>query len=304
MPAARRADLAYAVGVIVGVAFIIVSGAVAVHDRGAGLTNDFGGIWAGARAIVDGHDPYDPATWRAIAAAYGTQPPDTAVYGYPRWVALALVPFALLPIDVAATLWLWGGIALAVLGVHALLRAAVPGIPLAHAVVGGTLFVAQPGYQTVANGQWTFLLLAGSSAALVLVRRSRPRAAALSALVWLAKPHLFVGDALGAAGRSRGHRHRARLGRRVVRARRTAADPGTGHAVRRRPRPRRPRWAHRGGARRRQRDRGLSSGAGPFRRVARTVVGPVARRRSIRMVVRPASAASTGHPRRRRDRAT
>jgi hypothetical protein len=199
MSAARRADLAYTAGVIVGVAFLVVSGAVAVHDRGAGLTNDFGGIWAGARAIVDGHDPYDPATWRAIAATYGTQVPDTDVYGYPRWVALALVPLALLPIDAAATLWLWGGIALAVLGTRALLRGAVPGIPLGHAVVGGTLFVAQPGYQTVANGQWTFILLAGSSAALVLVRRSRPRAAALAALVWLAKPHLFVGYALGGA---------------------------------------------------------------------------------------------------------
>ncbi|HEV2009865.1 MAG TPA: hypothetical protein VGS17_02415 [Candidatus Limnocylindria bacterium] len=56
--------------------------------------------------MLDGHDLYDPATWRAVAATYGTQLPDTDVYGYPRWIALALVPLALLPVDVAATVWL------------------------------------------------------------------------------------------------------------------------------------------------------------------------------------------------------
>jgi hypothetical protein len=198
MSPARRADLAYAAGVIAGVAFLVASGVFALHDQQV-PSRDFGGIWAGGRAILDGHDPYDAGTWRAVAATYGTQPPDTDVYGYPRWVALALVPLALLPLEAAAALWMWAGLALAVVAMRALLRSTVPGDVLSHAVVGGTLFVAQPGYQSVVNGQWTFLLLAASSAALVLLRRSRPRTAAIAALGWLAKPQLFIGYALGGA---------------------------------------------------------------------------------------------------------
>ncbi|MDP9245203.1 MAG: glycosyltransferase 87 family protein, partial [Chloroflexota bacterium] len=198
MSSVRRADVAYAAGVIVGIAFLVASGALAVHDRQI-MTRDFAGIWTGSRAILDGHDPYDAATWRSVAATYGTQLPDTDVYGYPRWVPLALLPLALLPLDLAAAIWLWGGIALAILAVRALLRATLPGKALAQALVGGTLFVAQPGYQSVVNGQWTFLLLAASSATFVLLRRSRHRAAAVAALSWLAKPQLFIGYAIGGA---------------------------------------------------------------------------------------------------------
>jgi hypothetical protein len=204
MTAARRADLAYAAAVIVGIAFLAGIGALALHQHQVMTRDsDFAGIWTGARAIVDGHDPYDPLTWRTVAASYGTQSPDTDVYGYPRWVALLLLPLALLPVEVAATLWLWAGLALAALALRALLRAALPGAALAHAVAGGTLFVSHPAYQSVANGQWTFVLLATTCATLVLLRSRRPRSAAIAALAWVAKPHLFIGYALGAARRDR-----------------------------------------------------------------------------------------------------
>ena len=202
MTGARRSDLAYAAGVAVGIAFLIASGALALHDEQV-RTRDFAGIWTGARAIVDGHDPYDAATWPTVAATYGNQTPDTDVFGYPRWVALAFVPLALLPLATAATIWLWGGIAIAVIAVRALLRAALPGIATAHAVVGGLLFIAQPGYQAVVNGQWTFVLLAATCAVIVLVRSRRPVLAAIAALGWLAKPQLFIGYALGGARRDR-----------------------------------------------------------------------------------------------------
>src|SRR5258708_7600144 len=204
MTPARRADVAYFAGVIAGIVFLAAIGALALHQQQVvSRDSDFAGIWTGARAIVDGHDPYDPLTWRSVAATYGTQAPDTDVYGYPRWVALALVPLALLPVELAANLWLVAGILLAVLALRALLRATLPGAPLAHAVVGGTIFVSHPGYQSVANGQWTFVLLAATSATLLLLRADRPRAAAVTALVWLAKPHLFIGYAAGGARRAR-----------------------------------------------------------------------------------------------------
>jgi hypothetical protein len=204
MTPARRADLAYVCGVIVGIAFLAAIGVLALHqERVISRDSDFAGIWAGARAILDAHDPYDPLTWRSVAATYGTQLPDTDVYGYPRWVALALVPLALLPVEVAANLWLWAGIGLAIVAMRALLRSVLPGAPLAHAVVGGMIFLSQPGYQSVANGQWTFVLLAATCATIVFLREHRPRAAAATALGWLVKPHLFVGYALGGARRDR-----------------------------------------------------------------------------------------------------
>src|SRR5258708_4344504 len=205
MTPARRADLAYFAGVIAGIVFLAAIGALALHQQQVvSRDSDFAGIWTGARAIVDGHDPYDPLTWRSVAATYGTQAPDTDVYGYPRWVALALVPLALLPVELAANLWLVAGILLAVLALRALLRATLPGAPLAHAVVGGTIFVSHPGYQSVANGQWTFVLLAATSATLLLLRADRPRAAAVTALAWLAQPRLVLRPpAPGARGRPR-----------------------------------------------------------------------------------------------------
>ena len=204
MPAGRRADLAYVAGVIAGIAFLAAAGAFAAQDRHvAARDSDFAGVWAGARATADGHDPYDPLTWRSVAAVYGTQAPDTAVYGYPRWVTIALVPLALLPFELAATCWLVGGIALSVVAVRALLRALLPGAPLPHALIGGLLFVSQPGYQTVVNGQWTYVLLAAAVATLLQLRAGRPRVAAAAALGWLAKPQLFIGYALGGARRDR-----------------------------------------------------------------------------------------------------
>ncbi len=204
MTPARRADLAYFAGVIAGIVFLAGIGAFAAHDRHlVARDSDFAGIWAGARAIVDGHDPYDALTWRSVAETYGTQQPDTDVYGYPRWAALALVPLALLPFELAAQLWLVAGVGLAIVGVRALLRATLPGAALAHGVVGAAVFMSQPGYQTVVNGQWTFLLLATTCATLLLLRARRPRLSALASLGWLAKPQLFVGYALGGAHRDR-----------------------------------------------------------------------------------------------------
>jgi hypothetical protein len=201
-----------------------VSGALAEHDRELS-TSDFSGIWAGARAFVSGHDPYDPATWRTVAASFGGQLPDTAVYGYPPWVAVALAPLALVPIPVAAGMWLIGSVAVVAVALRALLRTSLPGVSVAHAIVGALPFVAQPGYRSLVNGQWTFVLIA-ATAAVALLLATRPRLAAGIALLWLAKPQLFVLAAMGWAwGRPRFAATAAVLGLAVVGVA-TAAFPG------------------------------------------------------------------------------
>lgn len=195
MTAERRADLAFLVGLLGGIALFVASGALAVRDELLGTT-DFSGIWSGARGLVLGHDPYDAATWPAFAATLGVQLPDSAVYGYPPWVAIALIPLALLPLPVAAWLWLGGSFALAAVATRALLRAALPGDAVVHGATAALLLVAQPGARSAVNGQWTFLLLAATVTCALLLD-ARPRRAAAAALAWLAKPQLFALVALG-----------------------------------------------------------------------------------------------------------
>src|SRR4029077_15479875 len=67
-----------------------------------------------------------------------------------------------------------------------------PGRPGAHALVGFTLLVSQPGVATFFSGQWGFVLAAGVAGAAVFARSRRPGAGALSSLVFVAKPQYFV----------------------------------------------------------------------------------------------------------------
>lgn len=158
--------------------------------------NDFSGFWAGARALLIGADPYDSATWRATVAGLGTQAPDTAVYGYVPWVALGLVPLALIPLEAAAWLWMIATVAAAAFVLRALLRALLPDQVLLHGAFGLALLAAQPGYHALVLGQWTFALLAALGAAVLALRHGHPGRAGLVALAFLAKPQLFVFSAL------------------------------------------------------------------------------------------------------------
>lgn len=198
----RSTDPPFAIGVTAGLIFLLAGGAFAVREAGV-AANDFSGFWAGARAVASGLDPFDPPSWHATVQAFGTQAPDTEVFGYPAWVAIALVPLALLPLKVAALVWLWLSVGLAIVALRALLRALLPGATLEHALFGVALFVAQPGYQTLENGQWTFILLAVSIAAVLLLREHHAKTAGLVALAWLAKPHLFLFAAAGMTRASR-----------------------------------------------------------------------------------------------------
>lgn len=185
-----RCDIAFALGLALGVVAVFLFGMN--EYRGRILeTSDFSGFWAGPRAIVIGIDPYDPSRWIETAAALRTKPPDTIVYAYPPWVALALLPFGLLPLAIATDVWIGLGFIAAVVALRALLRAAVRDLPLVHWIAGATLLLSQAGLATYFNGQWTYLLLA-TSVGVYLLHRTHPRIAAIFALSALAKPQLFA----------------------------------------------------------------------------------------------------------------
>lgn len=192
----RQTDAAFGVGLVVGLLFLVAVDAFRVTAEVVSIS-DFSGMWMGAHAVADGLDPYDATTWRAVAAGLGGQQPDTPVFGYPPWVAFALVPFGLLPLSLAAALWIWTSVAAAVIAMRALLRAFLPGYPLGHSLLGVCLLASQPGYQSLFNHQWTYLLVAATATCLVALRARRDLAAATIALLWLAKPQLFVFTAAG-----------------------------------------------------------------------------------------------------------
>lgn len=185
-----RGEVGFALGLVLGAAILVGTGMV---QRRAELlpVSDFGGIWAGARAIVVGADPYDPSTWAKTTERLGTQRPDTAVYGYPPHVALALVPLAMLPHDVAGAIWTASGIALAVIGLGALVRRGRIG-PFASALLGMALLGSQPALTAFMVSQWSFHLT-GALALAAAWRSDRPRLGLTAVTVAaLAKPQLFA----------------------------------------------------------------------------------------------------------------
>ena len=155
-------------------------------------SDDFSRIWAGPRAFLTGADPYDPSTYGATAARLGTQPPDTAVFIYPPWVTVVLLPLAALPLRVASIIWLVTSVAAGVVGLRALLAAYLPERPLAHAVAAAALLLSWVGLLSLVIGQWGFLLVGALCAIVLALRAGRPALAGLVAVALIVKPQLFI----------------------------------------------------------------------------------------------------------------
>jgi hypothetical protein len=183
-------DVALGIGLAMGALALFAFGIVEYRNSILS-TSDFSAFWAGPRAIVLGIDPYDPAIWIRTAVELGTKLPDRDVYAYPPWVAIALLPFGLLPLDVATDAWTALGLIAAVIALRALLQSTVPELPLVHWLAGTALLLSQPGIATFFNGQWTYLLLA-TSIGVFLLHATHPAAAGVLALSAMLKPQLFV----------------------------------------------------------------------------------------------------------------
>jgi|GEM_PF-5037457 len=158
--------------------------------------NDYAGFVAGARAILAGESPYDPQTWPSAWQHLGTQKPDTAVYGYPAWVALLFLPLAPLPIVLGSILFNMGTLALAVLATRSLARQV--NASTVHSIIIAT--ASWPAFLVFLQGQWAYLLYAlAAYTYLDLRRRSDARAGVWWACLVLLKPQLFVLGSLALA---------------------------------------------------------------------------------------------------------
>ena len=194
----RRADLAYVVAILIGVLFVILLGPL---DRRLEILhlNDFSGLWAGPRAVLAGVSPWDPANYPAARIAFDTQRDDALVLNYMPWTVIALLPLGLLPLDLAAWIWMALSMICGAIALRALLRTFMPRRAVVHAMLGLALFAGQPGFHTIVLGQWALLLMSALVAIVLAVRAGHARRAGFAALALLAKPQLFVWTALGLA---------------------------------------------------------------------------------------------------------
>ena len=198
MTSQRRSDLAYFSAILIGVLFIVFIGPL---DRRLELVhiNDFSGFWAGPRAVLAGVSPWDPTSYPSARAAFDTQLDAAPVLNYMPWTVIALLPIGLLPLEVAAWVWMVLSMVFATTSLRALLREFLPGRALVHGILGLALFVGQPGFHTIVLGQWALLLMSAVAAIVLAVRAGHARRAGIAALALLAKPQLFVWTALGLA---------------------------------------------------------------------------------------------------------
>ena len=198
MTPSRRADVAFWIAILAGVLFIAFLGPLGrrlemVHS------NDFSGFWSGPRSVLVGVSPWDPQRYAPTAVAIDTKTPDALVDDYMPHVVLALLPLGLLPLDVAAWVWMVASMACSATALRALLRTFLPGRTVAHAALGLALFVGQPGFHTLVLGQWALLLMSALTVVVLALRAGHVRRAGLAALAFLAKPQLFVWTAIGLA---------------------------------------------------------------------------------------------------------
>lgn len=187
-------DIAFALGIAIGIGVLMGTG---VHHVRVALipSNDFSYVWAGARAVLDGVDPYDAERFPALVERYGAQPGKERDFIYPPWVVGGLVPLGALPLRAASEIWTFGSLALAVFALWALVRAVAPGRPATATLAALSLVVSQPGIVTYWSGQWGFLHTAALAAASTsIIRGGR---GTLGALALLGKPHVLGAAFIG-----------------------------------------------------------------------------------------------------------
>jgi hypothetical protein len=177
---------------VLGAAVLVMSG-YADRSPEAVRMSDFAAFWAAARSAILAIDPYGPGWRDNTAAALGALRADPSpVYPYFGWTLVFLYPFGLIDLDLASSLWLFGGLAAAAVALWALLRSYLPGLPVAHTIVGLALLASHPSRLNVLLGQWGFVLLAALAATVVWLRAGQPERAAIPAVLLLMKPQLFV----------------------------------------------------------------------------------------------------------------
>jgi len=189
--AVRRVEIAFATGVAIALFGWALIGVPAWRDA-IWTSNDFPFIWAGPAAALRGIDPYDPALWPGTPERLGAGGRREAVYDYPPWTTLALLPIGALPLEPAAAVWAYGGLALAAAAMLALARASLQRAPLAALPIGFMVVASQPAIVNFYDGEMSFVLVAGMVAVTLGLARRWQLTAAIGLLALALKPTPFA----------------------------------------------------------------------------------------------------------------
>lgn len=153
---------------------LLLAGAVAVPVAILGVaaaatpeTTDFRCFWTGASFVATGRDPYDLADWTRATYSVGLdafgrirESNCFGTYPYPLTTAVAMLPFGMLPLSVAAPIWEVLIFAAAIAGTALLARAAALSRSIGLTLVIMVL-LSQPFEQTVMSAQFGGLSLLG-----------------------------------------------------------------------------------------------------------------------------------------------
>jgi hypothetical protein len=172
MAAVRRAPIAL-VPLAAIVALYLIGWPASIYRHGAA---DMPQFWLAARTLLEGRMPYEIWDWP-----------------YPLWTAVALLPLGLIPLDVAAPLWLVGQLVAVAVALELLARRVlVTDRRRDRVVLFGMALAMQPTWLLVGGGNMTGLLFGAFAGA--LVARISGRAGLAGALLGLlvTKPMAFV----------------------------------------------------------------------------------------------------------------
>ena len=178
-----------AAGLIALAIAVVLSGPVLADVAGSWEYHDLWCFYHGGTAVIRGVDPYDGPTWLALTADPARVQGDRVVktpcpgaFAYPYWSALAFVPLALLPYDVAAGVWgalLIGGV---IVGIAIVIRATGAPALLIATIAAGSLSLIQ----VLTFGQLTGVLLPLLGLSLI----ARPARAGIATALLALKPQL------------------------------------------------------------------------------------------------------------------
>lgn len=153
---------------------------------GAYRDNDFASLWVMGRMLLTGGDQYDYDTYLAAHRAIGSRAltivlPDVASF-YPLTTALITVPFALLPLALAAPAWLVTQAALVVGSLVLFARRLVPATFRRDAfVLVGLVAGSQPAWLLAGGGNVGGFILALAASAATLLLAGYPALAGVAA---------------------------------------------------------------------------------------------------------------------------
>ena len=174
--------------VALGVSAAVAWAALALIGWPAGpyRDNDFASLYVMGRMLLTGGDQYDYPTYVAAHRAIGSRAltivlPDVASF-YPLTTAFVTVPFALLPLSLAAPAWFVTQAALSVASLVALAKRVMPATFRRDAfVLVGLVAASQPAWLLAGGGNLGGFILALAATATTLLVAGHPLLAGAAA---------------------------------------------------------------------------------------------------------------------------